>query len=116
MTFETLMSIVVAVNALATIELWRRAARRPEKPKKKFLKRVFDSKPITPKHQPPLPLKEGYAVGIKELQFFGDFKEFADVVNWWLAGYTRGVLVATNRIVGRLTASQIASASAISFF
>jgi hypothetical protein len=85
MTFETFLTIIVFLNAVATIELWRRAARRPEKLKKKFLKRLFDTKPITPKHQQPPPLKEGYARGKKELQFFSDFADFADVVNWWLA-------------------------------
>lgn len=79
------MSIIVLLNVVATIELWRKAARRPEKLKKKFAKRLFDTKPITPKHQPPPPLKEGYAVGKEELQFFSDFAEFANVVNWWLA-------------------------------
>jgi hypothetical protein len=52
MTFETLVYIIVFVNLVLTIELWRRAARRPEKLKKKFFKRLFNTKPITPKHQP----------------------------------------------------------------
>ena len=80
-----ILTIAVFLNAIATITLWQRAVRRPEKLKKKFLKRLFDTKPITPKHQPPPPLKEGYACGKKELQFFSDFADFADVVNWWLA-------------------------------
>jgi hypothetical protein len=84
MTFETLVYIIVLVNLGLTIELWRRAARRPEKLKKKFLKRLLESKPITPKHEQPLPLKKGYAVGNEELQFFSDFGHFANVVNWWL--------------------------------
>ena len=84
MTFE-ILTLIVLVNIGATIELWRRAAWRPEKPNKKFLKRVFDTKPIAPKHQPPPPLKEGYAARKKELQFFSDFAEFANVVNWHLA-------------------------------
>src|SRR5262245_604460 len=87
MTFE-ILTFIVLVNIGATIELWRlwrRAARRPEKLKKKFLKRVFDTKPITPKHHPPPPLKEGYAVfGKEDLQFFSDFADFANVVNWGL--------------------------------
>jgi hypothetical protein len=85
MMFETLVYIIVLVNLGLTIELWRRAARRPEKLKKKFLKRLFESKPITPKHEQPPPLKKGYAVGNEELQFFSDFGHFANVVNWWLA-------------------------------
>jgi hypothetical protein len=90
MMFETLVYIIVLVNLGLTIELWRRAARRPEKLKKKFLKRLFESKPITPKHQPP-PLKVdtpgvfGKEKKTELMQFFSDFAEFANVVNWWLA-------------------------------
>jgi hypothetical protein len=84
-----ILTIIVFLNAVATIELWQRAARRPEKLKKKFLKRLFDTKPITPKHQPP-PLEvdtPGVFGGKKKtelMQFFSDFAEFANVVNWWL--------------------------------
>jgi hypothetical protein len=85
MTAFEILAIVVFLNILATIELWRRAARRPEKLKRRFRKRVWESKPITPKHQPPPPLKKGYAVGNAELQFFSDFEDFANVVNGWLA-------------------------------
>jgi hypothetical protein len=80
-----ILTIVVFLNAMATIGLWQTAARRPEKLKKKFLKRVWNSKPITPKHQPPPPLKKGYAVGDAELQFFSDFEDFANVINGSLA-------------------------------
>jgi hypothetical protein len=89
MMFQTLVYIIVLVNLGLTIELWRRAARRPGKFKKKFLKRLFDSKPITPKHQPPPPLTEGYARGERVLQFFSDFGHFANVVNWWLVDESR---------------------------
>jgi hypothetical protein len=34
MTFE-ILTIIVLLNVAATIELWRRAARRPEKPKRR---------------------------------------------------------------------------------
>jgi hypothetical protein len=85
MTFESLVYIIVLVNLGLTIELWRRAARRPEKLKKKFLNRLWRSKPITPKHERPPPLDEGaYGVGKEELQFFSDFEDFADVINSWL--------------------------------
>src|SRR5262245_24104561 len=78
--------IAVVLNATATITLWQRAARRPERLKKKFLNRLWKSKPITPKHEPPLPLKaDTYGVGKEELQFFSDFEDFAKVVNSWLA-------------------------------
>lgn len=85
MTFETLVYIIVLVNLGLTIELWRRAARRPEKLKKKFLNRLWRSKPITPKHERPAPLtKDRVFVGDAELQFFSDFEDFADVINSWL--------------------------------
>jgi hypothetical protein len=85
MTFE-ILAIIVFLNVMATIALWRTAARRPERPKKKFLNRLWRSKPILPKHEPPPPLKEGaWGVGKEELQFFSDFEDFANVVNWWLA-------------------------------
>ena len=81
-----LLSIVVLLNAGATITLWQRAARRPEKLKKKFRNRFWNGKPITPKHEPPPPLKkDAYGVGKEQLQFFSDFEDFAEVVNWWLA-------------------------------
>jgi hypothetical protein len=81
-----LLWIAVLLNAGATITLWQRAARRPEKLKKKFRNRLWNSKPITPKHEPPPPLKaDTYGVGKEELQFFGDFEDFAEVVNSWLA-------------------------------
>jgi hypothetical protein len=83
---DQLLWIVVLLNAGATITLWRRAARRPEKLKKKFRNRLWRSKPITPKHEPPPPLKaDTYGVGKKELQLFSDFEDFAEVINWRLA-------------------------------
>jgi hypothetical protein len=81
-----ILTVVVLLNVMATITLWRRAARRPEKLRKKFLNQLWRSKPITPKHQPPPPLEEGYAVGKADLQFFSDFEDFANVINWRLAG------------------------------
>lgn len=53
--------------------------------KKKFEKRLYDSEPITPIHNPPKK-PGGYGrVSEAEQRFFTDFNEFADVVNWWLA-------------------------------
>jgi hypothetical protein len=57
MTFEILTTIVL-LNAVAIIELWRRAARRPEKPKKKFRDRLWWGKPITPNTSIRLPLRQ----------------------------------------------------------
>jgi hypothetical protein len=85
-----ILTIVVFLNVIATITLWRKAARRPEKLKKRFLNRLWRSKPITPKHEPP-PLKKEW-VGIfgknrteQLIQFFSDFEDFGNVVNSWLA-------------------------------
>src|SRR5262249_49417523 len=80
-------TIAVLLNGVATITLWQRAVRRPEKLKRKFRKRLWEGKPITPKHEPPPPLKaDSYGVGKEELQFFSDFEDFAEAVNRWLAG------------------------------
>jgi hypothetical protein len=84
-SFE-LLSIIVALNVVATIALWRQAVRHPEQLKKKFLNQLWRGKPITPKHQQPAPLKpDAWGVGAHDLRFFTDFKDFADVVNWWFA-------------------------------
>jgi hypothetical protein len=81
-----MLTIAVLLNAGATITLWQRAARRPEKLKKSFRNRLWESKPITPKHEPPPPLKQDtWSVREQDLQFFSDFEDFANVVNWWLA-------------------------------
>ncbi len=86
MTFENFLAIIVVLNAAATITLWQQAMRRPEKLKNKFLNLLWHSKPIIPKHEPPPPLEAGkWGVDKEELQFFSDFDEFANVVNWWLA-------------------------------
>jgi hypothetical protein len=84
MTFELFLIFLVVI--VATTALLSEVARPPaKKPKKKFLKRLLHSKPVAPKHQPPSPLKEGkegITRGVQ--QFFADFEDFADVVNWWL--------------------------------
>jgi hypothetical protein len=83
-----ILTIVVFLNAIATITLWQRAARRPEKLKRKFRNRLWNSNPITPKHQPPpREVKTPGLFGRKEewMQFFSDFEDFGDVVNSWLA-------------------------------
>jgi hypothetical protein len=80
-----ILTIIVFVNAMATITLWQRAARRPEKLKKKFLNRLWESKPITPKHEPPVIENVMWGVGKPRLQFFSDFDDFANVLNEWLA-------------------------------
>ena len=86
MTFE-ILSILVVLNLGVTFSLWRTAARRPLRPKKKFLQKLMRSEPITPKHNPPKVAGGDYAVVASDAyrQFFSDFTEFADVVNWWLS-------------------------------
>lgn len=84
-----ILTIVVFLNAIATITLWQTAARRPEKLKRKFRNRLWRSKPITPKHEPP-PLEKdtpgvfGEKAKTELMQFFSDFEDFANVVNSWL--------------------------------
>jgi hypothetical protein len=88
MSFDTL-TVIVLVNVVATIALWVQAARQPAQPKlkKKFLKQLLDSDPITPKHQPPKAIggKFDSLVSKEDRVFFADFTDFAAVVNWWLA-------------------------------
>jgi hypothetical protein len=86
MTFEVL-AIIVFLTVMATITLWRQAARKPPKPKKKFITALLHSEPIAPKHQPPKAIGEGFSSLVTEEDrlFFGDFADFAAVVNWWLA-------------------------------
>lgn len=84
-TFELFLIFLVVIAAIALLS---EVARPPpaKKPKKKFLKHLLHSKPVPPKHQPPSPLKEGkegITRGVQ--QFFADFEDFADVVNYWLA-------------------------------
>jgi hypothetical protein len=86
MTFE-ILSILVVLNLGVTFSLWRTAARRPPRAKKKFLKKLMHSEPITPKHDPPKVAGGQFAslAGDDDHRFFSDFAEFADVVNWWLS-------------------------------
>jgi hypothetical protein len=84
MTFELFLIFLVVIAATALLS---EVARLPaKKPPKKLLKRLLHSKPVPPKHQPPSPLKEGregITRGVQ--QFFADFEDFADIVNWSLA-------------------------------
>jgi hypothetical protein len=76
MSFDTL-TVIVLVNVVVTIALWLEATRRPPqtKLKKKFVKRLLHSEPITPKHQPPK------TIDSSPREFFDDFADFANVVN-----------------------------------
>jgi hypothetical protein len=82
MTFDFLV-IIVIVNLMITITLWRTAARKPAKLKNKFVTELLRGKPIEPTHQPPKDV--GAMARDQDWQFFNDFKDFADVVNWWFS-------------------------------
>jgi hypothetical protein len=84
MTFNVLVMIVV-LNALATIALWRDAARKPERLKKRFIKALLESEPIEPKHRQPKTIGEGRDVHDQDRKFFADFADFAEVANWWFS-------------------------------
>jgi len=81
------LAVIVVLLAVAIINLSREAARKPPRPNKRFLKKLFHSEPITPKHDPPRAAGGEYtfAVTDEDRRFFADFAEFADVVNWWFA-------------------------------
>ncbi len=86
MTFE-ILTVIVIVNALVTVSLWR--SRKPEKLKKKFLKDLLHSKPITPKHHPPKAIGEDFPslVSDGDRRFFRDFEGFAYTINAYLAEF-----------------------------
>jgi hypothetical protein len=91
-----ILVIVVAVNAVVTITLWREAVRRPERPTKKFFNELTHSEPIVPKHGRPEKwtfVDDAYiakyartslgAVHRAQWAFFHDFVDFANVLNRW---------------------------------
>lgn len=84
MTFSVLIALVI-LNVMAVVSLWRAAARRPARPKKRFIAALLHSDPIVPKHRRPKDSGEGFSslVSDQDRQFFNDFDDFADVVNWW---------------------------------
>lgn len=86
MSFEVLIALVF-LNLAATVMLWREAARKPPKPKKKFISALLHSKPIAPKHELPKIIGEDFPSLVTEEDrlFFDDFTDFSAVVNWWLA-------------------------------
>ena len=89
MSYEVLVAIV-AINAIVTLSLWRMMATKASRPaglNKKAAKALWHSDPIVPRHDPPKVVggKLPSLVDDADRKFFDDFKEFADVVNWWLA-------------------------------
>lgn len=87
MTFGAVIIIIVLINVMATVTLWREAARKAPSPKKKFIAELLHSEPIVPKHQPPNTVGQDFPSLVRDddRMFFGDFADFAVVVNWWLA-------------------------------
>jgi hypothetical protein len=86
MSYDFLAFLVLA-NIVVTISLWRTMHRKAARPNKKAAKLLWDSEPITPKHEPPKTAGDDYASLARDVdrRFFSDFKEFADIVNWELA-------------------------------
>ena len=89
MSYEVLVAIV-AINAIVTVSLWRMMATKAGRPaglNKKAAKALWHSDPIVPRHDPPKVVGGRFSslASTTDKAFFDDFKEFADVVNWWLA-------------------------------
>ena len=89
MSFEVLATIVV-INAVVTISLWRQIARKANRHaglNKKAATALWRSDPIVPRHDPPKTAGGEYSSLAHDVDqlFFVDFRDFADVVNWWLA-------------------------------
>ncbi len=87
MTFDVLTIIVFLSVVIATIALWRTAALKPPRPKEKLIRTLLHSKPIAPKPQPADIASKNLSrlVSIEDRLFFGDFGDFAAVINWWFA-------------------------------
>jgi hypothetical protein len=88
-TYDVLI-IIVVINAVATILLWRKVASKSSRgPKlnKKGATALWRSDPIVPRHDPPKIAGGEFSSLARESDrhFFADFKDFADVINWWLA-------------------------------
>jgi hypothetical protein len=88
-TYEVFI-VIVLINAVATLSLWRKVAgksNRGPKLNKKAAIALWRSDPIVPKHDPPDVVRGQFSslADKADRQFFADFKAFADVVNRWLA-------------------------------
>jgi hypothetical protein len=79
-----ILTAIAFVNLLATISLWRGAARKPIKPKRKLIKQLLHRNPI--EHSPPKAIEISSRLDEKDRQFLRDFAGFALVVNRWLDG------------------------------
>src|SRR6266853_336924 len=76
--YEVLI-LLVLVNLGFTSYIWRTVRRGP---KRKFLGKLLNGKPITPNHTPSS-LRNGIELGItdEDRRFFSDFEMFADALN-----------------------------------
>jgi len=76
--YEALI-LLVLVNLGFTSYIWRTVRRGP---KRKFLDKLLNGKPITPNHTPSS-LRNGIELGItdEDRRFFSDFEMFADALN-----------------------------------
>src|SRR5947209_11408696 len=86
MTYDVLV-IIVVINVVFTLLLWRQVGNKSNrglKLNKKVSTALWHSDPIVPKHDPPNTKFSSSADDIEQ-QFLADFRDFADVVNWWLA-------------------------------
>jgi hypothetical protein len=79
MLLESLAAIVV-INLVITMWMW---SKLPKPPKKKFYRNLTSGSPITPKHQRPKTIDS--LADEAERQTLIEFRDFGDVVNWWLA-------------------------------
>jgi hypothetical protein len=89
MTYEVLV-IIVAINAIVTLSLWRKVASKSSRGpnlNKKAATALWRSEPIIPKPDPPKTAGAEFSSLARDVDrhFFADFKDFADVVNRWLA-------------------------------
>jgi hypothetical protein len=89
MTYHVLV-IIVVINAVLTLSLWRKVASKSnERPKlnKKAANALWRSNLIVPKHDPPKAAGGEFSSLARDIdrRFFADFKDFSDVINWWLA-------------------------------
>ena len=81
-----LLTILVAITALATFALWYDTNRPKFKQlDKKFRKALWESSPIEPKHNKPKSEPHDEWEG----KFFYEFDDFADAINWYLADDSR---------------------------
>jgi hypothetical protein len=90
MTWDGL-TILAVTNAVVTFLLWGKIANMSSgRPKlnKKAAKALWRSEPIVPKHDPPKAAGGEWQSLARDVDrlFFADFKDFADVVNSFLAG------------------------------